>query len=311
MGRDTEISWTDSTLNPWWGCAKVAQGCTHCYADTLANRYGFKIWGENADRRFFGDKHWNEPRKWNRDAEKEGVRRRVFCGSMCDVAEDRHDLIEPRERLMKLIEECPWLDFQLLSKRPENYPRLFARWQRSGFPANAWAGASAAIQSEYERNIGYLRDVSAKTRFMSLEPLVGPIDCKGVSEVDWIIVGGESGHGARPMHSDWVRSIRDQCQAAGVAFFFKQWGEYGPGCVNMTTGERVFRHFENKQQWINKASTWVNGGICVDHRGKILARGGDFDDAEYPVEITHRQGKRDAGRKLDGREWNEMPTVKS
>lgn len=125
MGKDTGITWTDSTFNPWWGCEKVSPGCTNCYAATFDKRVGGDHWGAKAGRRFFGDKHWREPEKWNRDAAKSGERHRVFCASMADVFEDRDDLVQPRIRLFHLISETPNLDWLLLTKRPENIRRFY------------------------------------------------------------------------------------------------------------------------------------------------------------------------------------------
>src|SRR5258707_547906 len=124
MSQQSAIEWTDHTYNPWWGCTKISAGCDHCYADTLSTRYGHDVWGPDAPRRFFGDKHWAEPIKWDRDAAAAGVRRRVFCGSMCDWAEGRHDQAEARTRLFALIEATPNLDWQLLTKRPGAIPHL-------------------------------------------------------------------------------------------------------------------------------------------------------------------------------------------
>ena len=129
--------------------------------------------------------------------------------------------------------------------------------------------------------------------------------------LDLVICGGESGPHARPMHPDWARGLRDQCTAAGVAFFFKQWGEWGAGSVDMSTGQAVFRAFPDFRTWVNKASTWVNGGICIDAKGRHCKIGADFmrarDQETFPVTIMHRVGKKHAGRLLDGREWNQMP----
>ncbi|MGP3699223.1 phage Gp37/Gp68 family protein [Rhodobacter sp. NSM] len=136
-------------------------------------------------------------------------------------------------------------------------------------------------------------------------------DIHEIGGLDWTIVGGESGRHARPMHPDWARSLRDQAQTAGVPFLFKQWGEWGAGSVKMSTGEPVFREFTDFQQWVNKASTWVNGGICLDARGRQCRIGADMmrarDEGAFPVTIMHRVGKARSGRLLDGREWNEMP----
>lgn len=223
MGSETKIQWTHHTFNPWWGCVRVAQGCKNCYAESTANRWGMKIWGPKSDRRFFADKHWNEPRKWNVLAAQSESRAKVFCGSMCDVCEDRPDLVEPRKRLRDLIESTPWLDWQLLTKRPENFD-LFG-WGNA-WPANVWAGTSAAIQSELDTNVTQLQTHAARIHFLSLEPLVGPIEMTGRAlDVDWVIVGGESGPGARPCNIDWIRSIVSQCKAASVPVFVKQLGK--------------------------------------------------------------------------------------
>src|SRR3972149_10760674 len=120
----TRIAWCDATFNPWWGCMKVSPGCAHCYAETLAHRYGHDVWGPGGDRRFFGDRHWAEPMAWWRRAVRDGVRRRVFCGSMCDVFEDGPQLYGQRARLFELIEATPDLDWLLLTKRPENIERM-------------------------------------------------------------------------------------------------------------------------------------------------------------------------------------------
>ena len=130
MGKTTGISWTDHTFNPWWGCVKVSPGCQRCYAETWdkAKGGGISHWGPTAPRRFFGDKHWAEPLAWNRAAERDGVRRRVLCGSMCDVFEHRPDLGDHRFCLYSLIEQTPMLDWLLLTKRPENVMDFVPEW---------------------------------------------------------------------------------------------------------------------------------------------------------------------------------------
>jgi len=130
--KSTEIAWTHSTWNPWWGCTKVSPGCKRCYAETFAKRVGFKVWGQDGERRAFGNKHWAEPLRWNAEAEKAGERRRVFCASMADVFEDHSVAIAERPRLWSLIERTPMLDWLLLTKRPENVdllgPHVTDRW---------------------------------------------------------------------------------------------------------------------------------------------------------------------------------------
>lgn len=220
MGRDSKINWTDHTFNPWWGCSKVSLGCANCYAESLSTRYGHSIWGATASRRFFGDKHWNEPLSWNRAAAQSGQTARVFCASMADVYEDRPDLVEPRERLFELIHATPALRWLLVTKRPENILRM-------GYPETAWLGVSAENQTEWNRRVSVLLTIPASVRFVSAEPLLDSIDMGNLSP-DWLIVGGESGPKARPVDPAWVRSLRDQCLGRVTKFWFKQWGGVRP-----------------------------------------------------------------------------------
>jgi protein gp37 len=220
MGKDSAIQWTDHTFNPWWGCQRVSPGCENCYAEAFDHRLGRDDWGPKAQRRFFGEKHWAEPEKWNRATE----RQRVFCASMADVFEDRRDLDSQRARLWTLIHKTPQLDWQLLTKRPENMTAMLP-WG-NGMPwLNVWCGTTVEDEKRAAERIPALRDVPAKVRFLSMEPLLGPVDLTGrLDGIDWVICGGESGFGARPFDLAWARSIRDQCRDAGVAFFCKQLG---------------------------------------------------------------------------------------
>jgi protein gp37 len=240
MGETTGIAWCDHTFNPWWGCAHVSPGCVNCYAETLAKRYGNDVWGKSGDRRFFGDKHWEDPIKWNAKAEREGVRRRVFCGSMMDVFEDRADLSDAQYRLVDLIEATESLDWLLLTKRPENVENIVPWGHAEPWPLNVWLGVSVEDQKRADQRIPKLLEIPAAVRFLSCEPLIGPVDLRHVcgltdslwpqldkdehptKTVDWVIVGGESGPGRRPMDPEWTRSIWQQCRDAGVAFFGKQ-----------------------------------------------------------------------------------------
>lgn len=263
MGEITAIGWTDHTFNGWWGCQRVSPGCEHCYAETFSKRVGLKLWGPVSEHRKFGEKHWGEPRKWNAAAAKEGKRARVFCSSMADVFEDRRDLDAERAKLWPLIEETPWLDWQLLTKRPENMNRLAPASWRGGWPLNVWAGCTVEDQERAEKRVLWLLDVPAKVRFLSCEPLLEPVDLTCINmnralnlpedglgprirldalrghmagpddmldeRIGWVIVGGESGPGARPFHLAWARSIVEQCRAAGVACFVKQMGSKAIG----------------------------------------------------------------------------------
>lgn len=243
---ETSIEWVTRngvqgySWNPWWGCQRVSPGCGlgksvgGCYAETFSKRLGLKIWGPQAPRRHFGSDHWNKPRVWHRKAARERTRPLVFCASMADVFEDRDDLLDDRAALFKLIGDTPRLIWLLLTKRPQNIKRMVPWGDR--WPENVWIGTTVEDQKRADERIPILLDVPARVRFLSCEPLLERVDLKleewndpcaapcGVepSEIHWVIVGGESGHGARPMHDEWVRFLRDQCSAAGVSFFFKQ-----------------------------------------------------------------------------------------
>lgn len=235
MAQLSPIEWTDHTFNPWWGCFKVSEGCAHCYADTFAKRYGFNIWGPatKTTRRTFGENHWNEPLKWNRIAEAAGKRARVFCASMADVFEAHEAATTERPKLWRLIEQTPYLDWLLLTKRPQNMLEMnpWTQW-----PANVWAMTSVENQAQAQARIPTLLEVPAKIHALSVEPLLDEVDLKPwIKRLDWVIVGGESGKGARPMQIAWVRRIRDLCIQAGVSFFFKQWGVWSPDPQNETT----------------------------------------------------------------------------
>ncbi len=228
MGESTAIAWTDHTFNPWWGCTNVSPGCDHCYAETFAKRTGHDVWGKGGDRRFFGDAHWNEPVKWNRQAEAEGVRRRVFCASMADVFEVHPDLPAQRTRLFELIESTPYLDWQLLTKRPEHVPTMAAMWM-DAWPAHVWIGTTVEDQQRANLRVPRLLRVPAAVRFLSCEPLLGSVSLKPwLRDVQWVIVGGESGPKHRPMDLDDARALRNECAIGGIPFFFKQVGGRTP-----------------------------------------------------------------------------------
>jgi protein gp37 len=231
VAENSKIEWTDHTFNPWWGCQKISPACDRCYAEAQAHRWGHELWGKYADRRQMSESHWRKPLVWNEDAEKEGVSRLVFCASMADVFEDRQDLYVPRARLWELIAETWHLDWLLLTKRPENIDVMMPfRWQQSA-PLNVWVGATAENQKLYHERVAHLAGLPFDA-FLSLEPLLEPIDLQpevaDFGRIKWVIVGGETGPGARPMDPDWAREIRDQCAEYGVAFFMKQMTNRAP-----------------------------------------------------------------------------------
>ena len=241
MGQNSHIEWTDHTFNPWHGCVKVSPGCAHCYAETLSKRFGNSIWGLNAPRKMMSDAYWSQPLKWNTQALNEGVRRRVFCASMADVFEDHADVVDARTKLWKLIDRTPALDWLLLTKRPENMLR-FAPW-KGQWPTNVWAMTSVENQAMAARRLPFLLKVPAVVRGISVEPLLDKVDLSSwLEHIDWVIVGGESGTNARPMHPGWVAKIRQDCAHTHTAFFFKQWGQWSPlkAITDTTISARTF-----------------------------------------------------------------------
>jgi protein gp37 len=344
MAQNSKIEWTHHTANLWHGCTKVHEGCDHCYAETLSHRWGRDIWGNDKPRMEIKSV-WNDLARYQILAKEAGEIHRVFVGSMMDIAEKPMPLIDSkgnqrsyttealRTRLFKQIDNghYPNLLFLFLSKRPGNYNKYIPVGWKTNPPANVMFGTSPVNQETANKLVYQLMKVNGK-RFLSCEPLLGTIDLTRieaqdetldvinkigfavggavgdlVSGIDWVIVGGESGHGARPMHPEWVRSIRDQCKTAGVPFLFKQWGEYYTSSFQLGTNEPHFRMFASHQHWVNKAQTWVRGGKCIsiDERGCKIGK--DFQECAYPVAIMDRVGNKAAGRMLDGKIYNEFP----
>ncbi len=285
MSKNSSIEWTHHTFNPWWGCVKVSAACDHCYAETWANRLGFDIWGPNSDRRILSDNAWKQPIKWDRDAAALQVRQRVFCASMGDVFENRKDLIPHRMRLLQLIDDTPNLDWLLLTKRIHLVRKLLPKGYE--LPTNVWLGATVENQEVADKMIRYLLEFeSPSVRFLSCEPLLGPIDLRpflnrpeGSPSLDWVIAGGESGGGARPMDPAWPLALQKQCEEAGVAFHFKQWGNWAP--VSLVPS-------------LVKRSTPIRV----------------FGNGESTVSVANI-GKGKAGRTLAGQHWDEFPETRT
>lgn len=225
MATNSKIEWTEATWNPVAGCTILSAGCTNCYAMRLAARLA--VMGQEkyvgTTRKSGGRAKWNGtvktddpsldvPRRW-----KKG--RLIFVNSMSDLFHEKVPL-EFIKRVFDVMRDTPQHTYQVLTKRAERLEELSKkiRW-----PQNVWMGVS--VESEaYAYRIDHLRRTKAKTKFLSLEPLLGPLDSLNLDDIDWAIAGGESGPGARPMPKNWVRSIRDQCLEADVPFHFKQWG---------------------------------------------------------------------------------------
>lgn len=349
MTENTSIEWADHTFNPWIGCTKVGPGCDHCYAEKLAaSRLGVP-WGPHAERRRTAASSWKLPRRLNSRAARAGIRYRLFCGSLCDVF-DNAAPPEWRADLFAEIRETPHLDWLIVTKRIGNAAGMIEA--AGGMPDNVWLGATIVNQAEADRDIPKLLATPARVRFLSMEPLLGPVNlepwlapdeaCEGcddgegygnrcgrddiprgeqcpwkravqivtehgpfspdgepsavTSEVitlDWIIVGGESGPAARPMHPDWARDLRDQCAAAGVPFFFKQWGEWAVA-LDRERDDPDWRADYTNDYADHGKSRWIN-----------LAGGSGFHGERFHV--MRRVGKRDAGRLLDGIEHDGFP----
>lgn len=273
MAKDSKIEWTHHTFNPWWGCAKVSPACLNCYAEAWAKRVGSKVWGKNADRRFFGANHWKEPVSWNAEAVVQKQRRRVFCASMADVFERRPELKPWRQKLWELINATPMLDWLILTKRPQNISSMVP-WGDDEWPKNIWIGTTVENQHWAEVRLPHLLKHSAAVRFLSCEPLLGPIDLGKwagdplLNPLDWVIAGGESGPQARPMEPGWARKLRDHCNSHGIPFHFKQWGHWVPAALLEGAEKR-----------------------------RILV--GEVEMAAA--------GKKLAGRELDGKTWDQFP----
>lgn len=227
MAENTAISWTDHTFNIAWGCTKVSPGCQNCYADTLASRYKWDIWGPNKERRVFGEKHWREPLKWNRLAIAEGRSHLVFCSSMCDICEDHPTIEVERAKLWPLVRSTPYLIYQLLTKRADRWLECLPVDWGVGYP-NVWLGVSIE-NNDYIWRGDCLRQIPAVVRFVSYEPALGPLDQLSLTGIDWVIYGGESGSGFRMDDRQWARDMFGRCREAGVAFFHKQSANFSAG----------------------------------------------------------------------------------
>lgn len=280
MGDKTGIEWTDATWNPIRGCSRVSEGCRNCYAERVAARFsgpgqpyeGLAVM-KNGDPRWTGivrliEDRLPDPLKWKKS-------RRIFVNSMSDLF---HENVQDSwiRLIVRIMQDASQHIFQILTKRPER----MAKWSCFGHDSlkHVWLGVSVEDQATADERIPLLLETPAAVRWVSAEPLLGPVDFQRFQEhlppavhlgwlddIDWLVCGGESGPGARPMHPDWARSARDQCVAAGVPFFFKQWGEF---CPQSQSPPGMLRRSDD-----------------------------EFD----------RVGKKAAGRLLDGREWKEYP----
>lgn len=333
MGANSAISWTHHTFNPWWGCVEVSPACDHCYARSFATRTGHEVWGKDAPRRFFGDAHWREPLTWNQWA-KDGIcyqcggkkhragadrcpvcegrgeidpyRARVFSASMADVLELRPDLVAERARLWALAESTEYLDWLFLTKRPWNFRAMVpAAWlSPKGWPAHVWPGTTIENRQQLRLRAAALCAVPSLQKFISMEPLLEDVGTDPLFEavlakggITWVIGGGESGGKARPSHPDWHRAIRDLCQRFGIAYHFKQWGEWAPGEAAIATSQRT----ERTATWFN--DEWQFGTLTVT-QSKELHVDDEPDVFRFGLKQSHQ-------RVIDGRVWDEVPAPRT
>lgn len=298
MSATSTIEWTDATWNPVTGCTKVSPGCAHCYAETFAERWR-GVPGHHFEKGFDlvlrPDKldlplHWTKPR-------------RIFVTSMGDLF--HKDVPEEFIRaVFGVMAQARQHTFQLLTKRPERMREVLTRWQKHGLTLregcgvvlpNVWLGTSVENQATAIERIPLLIKTPAAIRFLSCEPLLGPVSLvnlhkpsnwraslssntrlEAYKHIDWMIVGGESGPGARPMQPDWARGLRSECQETGTPFFFKQWGAWAPEIVKI--------HLNGKPIGSGTVSYSGNGHSMM-----------------------YKLGKSKSGRVLDGRTWDEFP----
>lgn len=304
----SSIEWTDETWNPTVGCSKVSPGCDGCYAIGVAHRamqpahQGLTIRrpGERPDWtgevRCLPDR-LDTPLRWRKP-------RRVFVDSMSDLFHP--DVMQSfRLRVWETMAATPQHTYQVLTKRPRVMRGSFRNLDGWTVPLptlpNVWLGTS--IESDlYTFRANYLRETPAAVRFLSLEPLLGPLPSLNLDGIDWVIVGGESGPGARPMHPAWVRDLRDRCVEAGVAFFFKQWGAWRPG----PHGDWTHRVERDGSHWPRPSREALDFARTMrDATGRSLL----IEDTGWHG-MTN-VGKHAAGRVLDARTWDEMPAAAS
>lgn len=349
MSDSSRIEWTDATWNPVTGCTKVSPGCDRCYAETFAERFR-GVPGHHFEQGFdvvLRPERLDQPLKWKKP-------RRIFVNSMSDLF---HEAVPDAyiAKVWQVMAATPQHTYQVLTKRHARMRAWFRRWPNAVL-TNLWLGVSVENQQWADIRIPALLDTPATIRFISAEPLVGPVDLSrwlGIEYMDalegygeelgaalagrvgpssglhWVIAGGESGRGARPVHPEWLRTLRDQCEASRTPFFFKQWGEWGPApfvvrvCDPKVGWQGTEEELEAaKRDAEAKGATHVHTGNPyrtddgqtayylheMDHKPWSLERAELPDDHLAPI---RRCGKKAAGRVLDGQTWDQYPAVTS
>lgn len=338
MGENTDVEYVDHSFSPWWGCARISPGCRNCFADANAARWGQGgLWHRNGRRKIVAEDTWRKPLRWNREAERAGRRQRILNGTMCDVFEEHPAVAAARARNFRLIEQTPWLLWFMFTKRPENVPAMVP-WG-STWPDNAGLITSVENQPYADERIPLLFATAAPVKGLSVEPMLGPVDlsavtcascrgdgttggepcpsCKGIGTgpglLDWVIIGGESGQNARPMHPQWARDLYEQCRAAGTPVWFKQWGTWGPApwAIRRTDGEPWQAY---KTSAADGAATHLYPADAHQHHHRLICAGQPPWEREHAapppgMAPLRRWGKGKAGHLLGGREITELPAA--
>lgn len=274
MAENSAISWTRHTWNPWMGCTKVSPACDGCYAEALMDkRYGKVQWGNNPRIRT-GAHTWNDPMRWQRQAEKDGDRPFVFCASLADIFDNQ---VDPQWRVdaFDVMRKTPRLVYLLLTKRPQNIVRLADA--AGGLPENAAIGTTVEDQKRADINLPALQVAKIELRplftFGSFEPLLGPIIIRPAFMPDWIITGGETdqgGHKSRLSHPDWFRSLRDQAADAGVPFHHKQNGEWLAWGQIMADGTENYLSYGKQPDFFQNRDGEIFSKVKKARSGRML-----------------------------------------
>lgn len=324
MAANSAISWTRHTWNPWMGCTKISPACDGCYAEAMMDlRYGKVKWG-NAPRVRTSAKIWNDPFRWQRQAEQDGDRPFVFCASLADIFDNQ---VDPQWRAdaFDVMRRTPRLVYLLLTKRPMNILKLTEA--AGGLPPNAALGATMEDQPRADANLPHLLIAAARLQplftFGSLEPLLGLVDIRWaisqnrldiaagilqrgrfspgmetIRRLEWVIAGGETDQGthkSRPTHHDWFRDLRDDCAAAGVPFHLKQWGEWTPG-----------ENVPHTVRGMRPSADYINDEWHIGSSDMSDPEGDWMDEPD-----VYRIGKKLAGRALDGVTHDGVPEIRT
>ncbi len=318
MAQGTSVEYVEHSFSPWWGCSRTSPGCARCFAADNARRWGQgSLWHLHGPRRVVSENQWRQPLKWNRDAQREGRLARVLCGTMCDVFEDHPAVGAARARLFGLIEATPWLAWCLFTKRPENAGGMVP-WG-GAWPGNAWLIASVENQDWAGARIPVLLATAAPVRGLSVEPMLGPVDLAAAGAwpagggVDWVIVGGESGPRARPMHPQWARNLLAQCDAHSTPAWFKQHGEWGPAewKVERRAGEDAAAYVKRAAATGATHAYAADAHLLGHHPVPATQQPWSGERAALADGLApiRRWGKGKAGHLLDGREVAGLPAA--